>query len=177
VAATDLVWAMIDLTRRRGLRTALTDASGIGFGNEQFGLVLALGVLPWLQDPARAVQEMSRVLHPGGFLIANVDNRARLDVWLDPLRNPLLVRPATEARRHSISEVDGMLCSAGLKSVMRRMVGFGPLTFLGHNVLPDSLGVPVEALLQQLADDDIPVIRSLGAQYMFAARKVSDGCN
>jgi SAM-dependent methyltransferase len=177
VAATDAVWAMIDLTRRRGLRTALTDATDIGFRSGQFGLVLALGVLPWLQDPARAVQEMSRALHPGGFLIANVDNRARLDVWLDPLRSPLLQRPVTEARLHSTSEADGMLCSAGLTPVMRTMIGFGPLTFSRHNALPDSLGVPVDAWLQRLADDGVPVIRSLGAQYMFAARKDGHGFN
>jgi ubiquinone/menaquinone biosynthesis C-methylase UbiE len=178
VVATDAVWAMIDLARRRArVYTALTNAMALGFRSARFELVLALGVLPWLQDPAVAVREMARVLTPGGYVIANMDNRARFDVWLDPLRNPLLVRPVTEARLHPISEVDGMLCSAGLEPVMRTMVGFGPLTFLGHNVLPDSLGVPVEAWLQRLADNTIPGIRSLGAQYMFAARKVRDGFN
>ena len=40
---------------------------------EQFPLVVALGVIPWLHSPTKALSEMARVLERGGYLVVNAD--------------------------------------------------------------------------------------------------------
>src|SRR5262249_22268713 len=93
VTALDPAESMVALTREAADQSGVGDrvVTGIGdvrqlpFADSSFSLVLALGVLPWVDSTRRAIGEMVRVLKPGGFLIANVDNRWRLGHVLDPL--------------------------------------------------------------------------------------------
>src|SRR5690349_6676513 len=79
VDATDSTPAMVEATTRNAeragvtarLTAALADAHSLGQADATYDLVVALGVLPWLHDPRQALVEMSRVLRPGGFFIAN----------------------------------------------------------------------------------------------------------
>jgi ubiquinone/menaquinone biosynthesis C-methylase UbiE len=97
VDAVDSVEAMIHLTRERVncsgatgvVRTSLGDIQDLAFSNDTFSLVLAIGVLPWLASPHRALREMKRVTRPGGHLIFTMDNRWRLNQVVDPLHSPL----------------------------------------------------------------------------------------
>jgi hypothetical protein len=64
-----------------------------------------------------------------------------------------------------------MLAEAGLEKVESRTVGFGPLSFLGLKLLPDSLSVSLHGRLQRLADRGVPGLRSGGMNYVVIARK------
>jgi ubiquinone/menaquinone biosynthesis C-methylase UbiE len=194
VYAVDSVQAMIALTRRRAveagvqqhLQVELGDTHALEFSDATFGLVIALGVLPWLRSPARAVSEMARVLKPGGWVILSADNRDCLVDWLDPLRNPLLVpikrgvkralkRPdppmAWVPRGDRRRDTDQMLAGAGFRKIRGLTCGFGPLTLFHRHVLPHRLGAALDRGCQRLADRGVPGIRSAGWHYMVLARK------
>src|SRR5258708_7920932 len=98
IHAIDSVDAMVTQTRQHAREAGLAekisvevgDISALAFEDKSFDLVLAIGVFPWIERVDRATQEMTRVLKPGGHVLLTADNRARLNIWLDPLRNPLL---------------------------------------------------------------------------------------
>lgn len=196
VQATDSVDAMIKLTRQQAEKsgvgdrviTSTRDAHDLGFPDNTFSLVLKIGVAPWLHSLDKAVQEVARVLRPGGYLITTADNWWRLNYWLDPryfpplgpvrqgfrgiLERLALRKPAgAAARLHSSREFDASLAAGGLEKIEGKTVGFGPFSLLGKKLLPDSSGVRVHRWLQNLADRGVPVIRSAGTHYIVLARK------
>lgn len=198
VQATDTVPAMVELTGRRAraacvdehIDVGLSDAHALPFGDGTFDLVVALGVVPWLESPRTGVAEMGRVTKAGGALIANADNAARLSYLLDPRHHPRLAsarvwvkkalqragirRGATAGARSnvlSMREFDELLSSAGIDKVTGCTFGFGPFTLLGRPVLPQRLGVALQRRLQELADRGVPGLRRTGAQYIVLGRK------
>jgi D-aspartate ligase len=183
-------------TRARGaelgsrLTTSLADVHTLPFADAAFDLVVALGVVPWLHTPERGMREMVRVLRPGGYMVVNADNRSRLTHLLDPLHNPTLQplrqaakaalvaarlhrsgRPKVSTVKHSRDEFDQMVAESGLELVGASAFGFGPFTMLGREVLPQRLGVAVNARLQAMADRGVRLFGSTGAQYLVLARK------
>lgn len=199
VEAIDPVEAMVGQTRERGKRTrldpealtvALGDATALAFPDESFDLVVALGVLPWLEDPHAAVREMARVTRRGGHVLITDDNRYRLHSFFDPWLNPAsaalkrivkgtlakagLYRPSGQslgARLHTPRFTDATLESAGLGKLRGATVGFGPFTFFRRTVLPSSYGNALHHRLQRLADRQVPILRSSGSQYVVLASK------
>jgi 2-polyprenyl-3-methyl-5-hydroxy-6-metoxy-1,4-benzoquinol methylase len=196
IQAVDSVDAMIKLTRQHAeeacvgdrVITSTRDVYDLGYADDTFDLVLKIGVAPWLYSLEKAVREVVRVLRPGGYLITTADNWWRLNRWLDPrflpplapmrrqVRNvlerlALLGSRGASARLHSIREFDDCLSAAGLTKIEGRTVGFGPFSFFGCKLLPDSLGVTVHHRLQDLADRGVPILRSMGTHYIVLARK------
>lgn len=198
VEAVDAAAPMIELARQNAAEAGvgsrvnanLGDVYHLAFSDEAFGLVLSIGVIPWLQSPAQAITELARVLKPGGYLLLTADNRWRLALLLDPVTSPFLAwtrqtlkkilgiasQPAPMANvvrsyQHSLSEVDAFFAGAGLERVRTETLGFGPFTFFYRKVLPEWLGVAVHRVLQRFVDMRCPVLRSTGAQFLVLARK------
>lgn len=192
VRAVDSSRAMVELTARRALRegagtivdTRVADVHALPFEDDSFSLVVAVGLLPWLHEPAKALHEIARVLRPGGDIILTADNRARLGSWVDPRANVLLApvkrlrrrlwpRPETGARSrlHFPSHVDSLVRARGLDILHRRTVGFGPFSFLSRPLLSDRAGIRLHHRLQALADRGVPLLRSTGWHYLLSARK------
>ena len=73
--ASDLSAAMVERTRanaaRAGVAVPLTqaDAEALPYADDSFDLVVARGALHHVPDPLRALQEIRRVLEPGGTAI------------------------------------------------------------------------------------------------------------
>ncbi len=203
VQAIDPAEAMVELARRHAVESgtaellslAVGDVSALTFEDGCFDLVIAIGVIPWLEQPESAIQEMARVIRPGGHVILTADNRAGLVVLLDPWYNPVLrplrllvkgararLRPhlpssgAPEATFHSRRFIDEALASAGLVKTSGKTLGFGPFTFLYHRLLPEAPGLPLHQWLQRLADRGVPVLRSTGVSYLVRARKPTSSC-
>jgi SAM-dependent methyltransferase len=189
---------MVRATQQRALEQGLgavlrcrqADVQCLDFNSEQFQLVVALGVVPWVPDPRAAVQEMARVLEPGGHLLLSADNRQRLTYMLDPRFHPSLEparaairsRLAAAGRRpsdesiarpalHSRADLDHLLEESGLTKTVGLTLGFGPLTILGRQVLPGSVTVRIHHALQRSADAGRPVVRGMGTQHLVLARK------
>lgn len=182
-SATQLV-AEQGLAARVAVRQA--DVHRLPFGDGEFALVVALGLLPWLHDPSAAVTELARVLAPGGWIIVTADNRRRLNRLVEPRENPLLspLRPVkrtlwreprdgTEdapAYRHLPGEVDEMLARAGIAVARRATVGYGPFTVMGRPLLPDGVATRLHEGLERAAVDR-PRLRGGGWHYVVAGVK------
>ena len=198
VQAIDSVDAMTKVTQEHAedagvghrVATSICDVHDLAFADGKFNLALMIGVAPWLHSLDKALHEIARVLRPDGYLIVTTDNWWRADNWLDPLYFPPL-RPIRRGicdvferlsllkadrtprnHHHSIRKFDALLAAAGLEKVEGRTVGFGPFSFLGRKLLPDSSAVRVHHWLQKLANRGVPVVRSTGTQYIVLARKV-----
>jgi SAM-dependent methyltransferase len=191
VDAVDASPAMVEATARqaaeRGLgervTVALADVHALPFESGQFDVVVAVGVIPWLHSPGSAVDEMARVLRPGGKLVLTADNRARLVCLTDPRSMPGLApeRLAQAAGRRRGGpgtsrldfprSIDRLLLDSGLRPFARRTVGFGPLSFLGRLLFNDARSIRLNVRLQALADRGVPGLKWTGWHYVVHATK------
>ena len=192
VDAMDVAPAMLEQTRALArdfsvaerVRASMGDVCHLPFPDSTFHLVVALGVLPWMQSFDRPVGEMARVLRGGGYLIITVDNRWRMHELFDPfawlsrakhgLRHSLGGRgeraQAPLCRRSSIRETDALLQRASLRKIWSTTLGFGPFWF-PHHFLPRSFGVTLHRGLQKCVARGVPIVRSTGAHYIVLAKK------
>ncbi|MFN2594630.1 MAG: class I SAM-dependent methyltransferase [Actinomycetota bacterium] len=171
------------------LRLARTDAHSLPFEDRSFDLVTAIGVVPWVADPQGAINEMARILKPGGSLVMTSDNLGRMNVVLDPRKTPVLgsIRKgigrrlraaglASEPPEVAVSmyrrrDVLGWLTAAGLTVATDETIGFGPLTFLDRHVLSEKRSIRLDERLQTLADRGVAGIAAAGAHQLVVARK------
>jgi ubiquinone/menaquinone biosynthesis C-methylase UbiE len=198
VDALDPTMAMLQMTRndaaRHGVldrvRIHAADVHALPFKAHTFDLVVAIGVIPWLHSERLALQEMQRVLKPGGYLMATADNNARLNRILDPRSSPLSAPPRRAAKRflqlcglwsstsgfqpkrHSPREFNRIISGCGFENVKSCTVGFGPFTFLGKTFLMDSIGVRLHRRLQTFAARRGSILlRWTGSHYLVLAAK------
>jgi ubiquinone/menaquinone biosynthesis C-methylase UbiE len=198
VDAIDSTPNMLAITRQyaadagvaRLISTNVGNACLLDFADASFGIVLAVGVMPYLGSPRKALAEMARVLKPGGFLLLTAGNRWRLshilDPWLCPPLQPArrffarILRPFRKLRpepfRPSLrfesgTEFDATLAAAGFVTLKRTTVGFQPLTIRQRPILREKTSIKLNRALQSLADRNMPGVRSLGMDHIFLARK------
>jgi ubiquinone/menaquinone biosynthesis C-methylase UbiE len=192
VEAVDTVRDMLLTTRARAARAAVAhrirviqaSANHLPYVDDQFNLVLAIGVLPWLGCIRTAMMEFIRVTRPGGCLIVNIDNMWRLHELLDPRLHPVhspvrhclrkflgLPVKAPPTQRCSPRKFDRLIGELRCTKIDAKMLGFGPFSFLGHPLLSESLNVKINGFLQNCADRQHPIIRSTAAQYLTLLRK------
>lgn len=193
VEAIDAVAEMVEVARGNTAGRALSgqlalevgDVYALRFEDASFDLVLAVGVLSWLEHVPAAIEEMARVVRPGGHLLLTCGNWAGLANQLDPVISPLLtpvkvgvktalvrsgLRKPTPAMRfpHSRS-IDRVLARLHLVKLKGETRGFGFSFF--RRALPDPLGTALHARLQRLADRGTPLLRSTGRTYHVLAQK------
>jgi ubiquinone/menaquinone biosynthesis C-methylase UbiE len=199
VHAVDHAPAMIALTQKHAkqkrvdnrIQTTIGDLNNLTFESQSFHLIVALGVVIWLHNLKNALAEIARVLTPGGYVVLSMNNTYGAGLLIDPLMSPAfgairkwvkrslekarLLSPRYVARiyTYSIKEFNQHLSQANLTNMTNANIGFGPFTFLGHNIFCDRIGVKIDEKLQQYADKRLPVFRSLGSQYVILGRKGS----
>lgn len=193
VTAIDTAASMIRLTedraRRAGvdLKTASGSVHQLEFPDGHFHLVVAVGVLPWLESIHQPLREMARVTARGGFVLATADRAWALHRWVDPRLNPIVVgakrharrllesagavKPIARGRLHAGRQIDAAFAQAGLRKRAHATAGFGPFTFLNFSILPDRLGVRLHHWLQNLSEKGSPLARSAGAHYIVLGSK------
>jgi ubiquinone/menaquinone biosynthesis C-methylase UbiE len=154
----------------------LSDGENIPCEDGAFDVVICVGVLQYLQTDEKSVSEMRRVVRDGGLVILTLPNMFRISNLLDPyyylVRGVqfLLQKRALRTRgRKSLSPVDfslnrrfanrryyyGQLSDlfdrGNLRQVSIAGIGFGPMTFWGKELLPDSLSMRISRLLERVA--------------------------
>jgi ubiquinone/menaquinone biosynthesis C-methylase UbiE len=195
VYATDLLREMAvatrTLSRNAGMQSKVTptagDACHLPFIAGAFDLVALIGVTEWV--PAFPIlSEAARVLKPGGYLMVSWDNRFGLQLFVDPLSNPLLrplrrrvraflerrgsIAPQPRGYTYSLRIFDAFLRACGLLTLRAKTVGFGPFSVLRQPILSERAGQQLNDVLQRLADAQMPVLRSSGRGYVALAQKV-----
>jgi ubiquinone/menaquinone biosynthesis C-methylase UbiE len=198
VSSIDSSLAMIETTRRnavsadkeRLINVSVGDAHRLAFADGTFTVVIALGVLSYLDAPERAIGEMARVTRPGGYVVLTSANPFSLPVFFDPRRNFLLqplrnrVRdqltatglwhlktPLVTPKRYAANRVDRLLAGAGFQKRRGGTFGFGPFTIWNRQLLSEDRGKRLHSKLQAFADDNTPVIRNAGRFYIVLAQK------
>jgi SAM-dependent methyltransferase len=82
VVATDLSPRMVELTRERGLAARIADVEALPFGDAEFDCAVANAMLYHVANLDRALAELSRVLEPGGRLVATtLGARHMAELW------------------------------------------------------------------------------------------------
>jgi ubiquinone/menaquinone biosynthesis C-methylase UbiE len=187
---------MLELATRRVARYALTRRIQLGLGDAHaleapdgtYDLVLALGLLPWVERPGWCVREMARVTRPGGHVIASVSNRRQLNRVLDPRLNPALapakrlvlraagrtgsdLRLASAPRHDSRRQYEQWLRAAGLQPLRCATLGFGRFSLIGRPLASEATSIRLHERLQARADAGFPGLRSSGAQMLMLSRK------
>jgi SAM-dependent methyltransferase len=97
-------------------RLAVAAGDALPYANDSFDLVLGLGYIAYFQDPAPPLNEIRRVLRPGGTAILQV---AKADVcgWLDErlARTAPSLPPGWVNVRYSRRGLDGLMATAGFE--------------------------------------------------------------
>jgi ubiquinone/menaquinone biosynthesis C-methylase UbiE len=125
VVGTDVSPEMLDLfeTRTPGGRSVLADAHRLPFNEGSFTLVTCGSVFHHLEDPASAVDEVARVLRPGGrFLLidmAGPENPGRREARdeVERVRDPSHVHILAPSRVHAFLEAAGFEIKAEERQV------------------------------------------------------------
>ena len=177
VDALDSTMAMLRMARndavhrcvQHRIRMYSADVHALPFQAATFDVVIAIGVIPWLHSERLALEQIRRVLKPGGYLLVTADNNARLNRLVDPLSSPVLAplrlsakhllrlcrlwSPASgfQPKRHYPHEFNRLIDDCGFEQVKCRTVGFGPFTFLGKEFLTDAIGIRLHRWLQTVA--------------------------
>lgn len=193
VDAVDHSSTMVEMTKRYAkqngvesrVRVAIEDVHELKFNDQSYDLIIALGVVGWLHDLKKALNEIKRVLKPGGYVVLNSTHANAL---FNPLSIPLIESffrmRACWANRHSkqntptphfylAREFNQHLYEVGFKIVDYTIVGFGPFIVLNRKLFSDEVEIKIQQKLQQCADARFPLIRSAGTQNIVLARKVS----
>ena len=149
------------------VQAVLADATDIPLADGKFDVAVAVGLLPWVGDAQRSLCETVRLVKPGGYVLLTTDNRYGISRVLDPAWHPRARAAIRRIRRrlgqsprrwdpgpvsHSWSQTNSLLAAQGLRVVRRAGIGFGPFTFLFKQVLPESISLGLERVLQGLAD-------------------------
>jgi ubiquinone/menaquinone biosynthesis C-methylase UbiE len=189
VDAVDSSKAMVELAQQRAaesgagelLSLAVGDVNRLAFEDASFDLVIAVGLISWVERPKVALQEMARVTTSDGHVLFTVHNRLALNHLLDPLRHPALrpfkvrlkglldragLRPWTPTYTpYSRRYIDHVVAGAGLIKMKDMTRGFEPFTLLRRGILPEPLGLAIYSQLQSLAARNVPILRSTGSHY------------
>ena len=170
-----------------GLTIDVGDVHALSFDSSAFDLVIALGVVPFLHSPEKALVEMGRVCRRGSWVLLSSDNKFRLNRLLDPRFVPFPGRewfkdvlsaigvkgePEVPVNFFSHRVITKMLARAGFHVERCVTIGFGPFRFLGKDFVADPRAITLNTWLQERADRGVPALRSVGAQHLILARKV-----
>jgi len=136
------------------------DSVALPFRDQTFTSVLCLGVISYLKDYTRLIEEVARVLKPGGTLMLTFRNMHR-PVLSDPweiLARFVRGQPLRDGRENGNwpgrfldpGRVDRDVLEAGLVPLGFKGIGYGPLTVRGKEVLSGPVSIRLSDGLSSL---------------------------
>jgi len=164
---------------RHGLLSAVADVRDLPFRDSSFDAVYSMGTIEHFDETERAVEEISRVLKPGGRAIVGVPNRH------DPFLRPLFVTMLQAVRlygygyekSYSRRALKQMLERAGLDVVAETAILFIPGWLRMLDLACHSWCRPLAALTGALVrpfaflDRHVPAVRRHGYLLATVVRK------
>jgi ubiquinone/menaquinone biosynthesis C-methylase UbiE len=115
VVGLDMAAGMIEASRSRvkgrfagkSVDLVVGDVENLGFGHAEFDLVIAAGVIEYLESEEKAIRDFERILKPGGVVILSVRNKLNLSRMLVTARDLLASLPLVGS---AIQGVSGLVC-------------------------------------------------------------------
>jgi SAM-dependent methyltransferase len=98
VTAVDLSPRMVELCRARGVDAIVADVQELPFADAEFDLVVANWVLYHVPDVDHALDEIARVLEPGGYLVAATVGPANMRELWELVGGPVTVERSFDTR-------------------------------------------------------------------------------
>ncbi len=156
-----------------------TECESLQLDSGQFDLVACIGVFGYIEGVDRAIEEIHRVLKPGGTLIMSIRNQDHrrifdIHVWLKPFirlvkyftgyvarsskdshSTPALEKAARKDA-HAIEiwdipkRVNGIFVSQRLRPVAFFGEGYGPITFRKRELLPTAANKFISRMLSTI---------------------------
>jgi ubiquinone/menaquinone biosynthesis C-methylase UbiE len=169
----DLSAGMLARARDRGLDVAQGSVTALPFADASFDVVYSVKVLAHVEDIRTALGEMSRVLRPGGYLLAEFYNTRSLRYLVKRLKPPTRVSERTddEAVYTRYDSVDGFRAYLPGDLEWQGVRGVRIVTPVAK-----AHGLPGVGRLLRAAEfalADAPIARGLGGFVIAVARKQS----
>lgn len=180
IVATDISAVALGMARTRwapraDCRFAAMDAARLAFADGTFDAVTLVDAAEHVLDIDRTLAEATRVLCPGGALIATAANRNSLNqVIARKLGYPEFVTNYQHVREFALDEFEALLAAHGLHVDERRGIFLFPYW-----------GVPgLDIVVRRITDEDpevVEILRDMGARidprhaYVFALRARKPG--
>lgn len=99
------------------------------FEDDIFDGVISFSALRYVPNPTKAIQEIYRVLRPGGMVVVDFPNR--WSPWFTVLKPLLTGRTHIHDHQYTTGQVKGMLREAGFQKICLRRILYTPKTIPG----------------------------------------------
>jgi ubiquinone/menaquinone biosynthesis C-methylase UbiE len=138
------------------------DCEVLPFRDDYFGVIACLGVISFLENEQPALDEMRRILRPGGTLLVSVRSTRALTLWLDPvhlgkvlvgrLMGNRSVGAARErrAKRFDPDALQRRFCAMGFSVRHVEYLGYGPWRFNRREILPARVSIAISSWIDRL---------------------------
>lgn len=159
VSGVDISEAMLIVARRRAADASVNvdlhqgDIQSLPFDDDTFDIVTAITVLCFVPDPQQAIDEMARVLTPGGQLV--IGELGRWNTWAAwrRLRGWLGSTTWRHANFYSARQLTNLLPGAGLQPEQTRgAIYYPPTPLLARKAAP--------------IEDRLSAVTTLGAAFL-----------
>jgi SAM-dependent methyltransferase len=170
-AGVDLSGGMLGQAAARGLAVAQASATALPVRDASFDVAYSFKVLAHIPDITGALAEMSRVVRPGGWVIAEFYNARSLRRLIKAVKKPTAVSAKTDdeavyTRYDSADDIRGYL-PADLRWVTSR--GIRIVTPAAQVMRVPVVGALLRRTEETLAD--LPLARDLGGFLVVCAQK------
>ena len=146
------------------------DIENLPFRNNSFDVIFCIGVLSYLAEDAKSINELKRVVKIEGFVIVGLPNWLRLPILFDPYY--YLHRVFTyvwkkklfhdrnqeseliglkEYRRYFAWKLNNLFKNFNLNILEIKTIGFGPMTFWRKEFIPYKQSLKFSQLLEKLS--------------------------
>jgi ubiquinone/menaquinone biosynthesis C-methylase UbiE len=179
VAGVDGSPSMLDHARRNNPASELRegDVEALPFPDASFDQVLCIEVLRYLPDPRRSIQEMARVLRPGGRCLATATPLLNLNGYaiVNWLAASLRIRGLVVLRQYfttSSWSIARLFRRASFSEVRVHGVYIGPINWI-ERIAP--LTLPTALKSWEPADrclSDLPILREVSNMFLVSATRV-----
>jgi SAM-dependent methyltransferase len=162
VIAVDQSEHMVDLTRARGVAARVADVQQLPFGDAEFDCAVAAWMLYHVPSVDRALAELSRVVRPGGRLVAVTNARDSLREFVDIL--------GVERAESSFSAENGEEQLRKHFGTVERREAYGSIVFPSRKEAQDYLDHSLSWAGRQLPEFEGP-LRVRRAPVIFVAEQ------
>ncbi|MCP4020437.1 MAG: methyltransferase domain-containing protein [Desulfobacteraceae bacterium] len=119
----DISGGLLQVAAGEGLKPVRSSADALPFKDDDFDLVVCMGVLPYYADPEKILAQICRVVKPGGKMIVTSTTNSYLIQSVRFLKNTLGKKSQLE-RLYTADDISVGLTSQGAK-VVDASLGYG----------------------------------------------------